>query len=201
MCVLVASVDTTAAVAQGASADDTSFEVGAFPGGGVVFAENTGGGEPDFSNYTFGLWFAWNAHRRIGFESEADFGIGGQKTVIVAGQLLAAQPMPDTAAYSENVIVSPLGNDRDFVPYIAAGIGALRLFQRPGTESLGLVQTRTFFAENGGAGLKWHAVHDWGARADYRLLVIAGEASAPNFFAHVGKRYGHRLYAGVFRNF
>jgi hypothetical protein len=40
--------------------DRSSMELGAFPGGRVLFASSEAGREADFFTYTFGASFRWN---------------------------------------------------------------------------------------------------------------------------------------------
>ena len=176
-------------------------ELNAFPGGGVLFTQSSGGAEPDFTNYTLGVSFTWNANRWVGLETEAGFGIGGQRTVRLAGQTLAAQAMPDTMAFSEDLILNPIGSDRAIVPYAAGGVGLFSLLHRDGTEALGLTDTQTFYAANVGGGLKWYAARGWGLRTDYRVMIVRPNGEAPPFFGGQETRYGHRFYASIFANF
>jgi outer membrane protein with beta-barrel domain len=198
LCVSALGVTTAAAQEPGGHG---RAELGAFPGGGVLFASSASGREPDFTNYTFGASFTWNVNSWAGVETEAGFGLGGRKTVTFDGQTFRAQAMPDTISYSGNLVINPFGGRRAFVPYAVAGVGAFRLVQRDGTEALGIVETRTLLAGSAGGGLKWYAAHAWGLRADYRLMVVRGDHDAPLFFGGHDTRYGHRLYASIFTTF
>jgi hypothetical protein len=198
--VLAMPITATAALAQERPAGGR-VELGAFPGGFVLFTRSSEGAEPDFASYTIGTSVIWNATRRIGCEAEGFFGIGGRKSVTFDRQLLRSQAMPDVIAYSGNVIVSPLGGDRRLVPYGAAGVGGLQLLQREGTETIGITDTRTLLTANLGGGLKWHAGRGLGLRADYRLTAIRASDQAPAFFGRYETRYAHRVYAALFTTF
>jgi hypothetical protein len=176
-------------------------ELGAFPGGGILFRSGASSSEPGFGNYTFGVSCTWNVSSKFGIEAEAGFGFGGQKTVAFAGRTLTSQAMPDTISYSGDLVVSPRGRRRAVVPYALVGLGAFNVMKREGTEALGVTQSQALLAGNIGAGVKWFAVRGWGLRADYRVFLIQRNDAASEFFGGLGTRYGHRLYAAAFATF
>lgn len=197
---ILALLGATTAWAQEGARGAGRFELGTFPGGGMLFTKSSETLAPDFSNYTFGASFTWNATERLGVEAEAGFGLGGRETIVFAGQTLTAQAIPDTITYSGNVVIYPVGTRRAFTPYAAAGLGAFSLVKREGVENLGITSSITLFDGDIGGGLKWYSTHRWGLRGDYRLLMIQGSNAAPPFFGQT-VRYGHRAYAAVFATF
>jgi hypothetical protein len=60
-----------------------------------------------------------------------------------------------------------------------------------------VTNSENYLTGNVGGGLKWFAGNHWGARADYRLMVVNDKTAAPEFFGHNGLRYGHRIYGGL----
>jgi hypothetical protein len=176
-------------------------ELGAFPGGGLLFTQSTHGDAPDFANYTIGASLTWNAHSFLALEGEGYFAVGGHKNVDFAGQMFHAQAMPDAMVYSGNLVVTPAGNMRAFVPYAVTGLGALELLRREGTETIGITSNRTLLTANVGGGLKWYAAHGWGIRGDYRFLTTRGGDDTPMFFGQNETRYAHRVSAGLFATF
>jgi len=175
-------------------------EWGGFPTGVFIFARHTPEDPPDFTNYAFGTSFAWNLNTYVGLEAEAGFGVGWTRAYNVRG-VLVRQPMPDSAAYSGSVVISPIGNHRVIVPYVVGGMGALSLLPRDGTETVGVTSRETMLTGNVGGGLKWYSPHEWGVRLDYRLLLIDHHDEALPLFGESGAQVGHRLYAGLFFGF
>ena len=176
-------------------------EWGGFPGGAVVFTRSTETDVPEFTNYTLGTSFAWNINRWVGLETEAGFGIGGDRTITVDGRRIIGQPMPDTAAYSGNVVLNPIGGARFVVPYVTAGLGAFVILPRDGTAAIGVTERQTLFTTNIGGGVKWYSATAWGVRGDYRLMMLDHHDEAPQLLGGQGLRYAHRVYAGVFATF
>jgi hypothetical protein len=165
------------------------------------FSSAGSAGEPDFKTYAFGVSFTWNAAPRVGLESEAGFGIAGRESMSVAGQVLAAQAVPDTMGCFESVVFYPIARRHAVAPYVNAGIGAFRLLKREGTAPLGISDNRTFLAGAFGGGVRWHVATSWGLRGDYRLIAAAPRRDAAAFFGRHETRYGHRLSAAIFTTF
>jgi hypothetical protein len=186
---------TTASAQEGAGAG--RVEIGMFPGGGVFFSNSSDNAEPNFGNYTVGGGLTFNFNRWIGVEGEIGNAIGVKQEFTFNGETLTHQPSPHFFAYSGNVIVNPLGNERALVPYGAAGLGGLRLIHTDKVAALGVTTGTNYLTANVGGGLKWFAGRHWGARGEYRLLAVNDTAKAPEFFGRREVRYGHRIYGGL----
>ncbi len=91
----------------------------------------------------------------------------------------------------------PFGNTRAWVPYATGGIGGLRMLDTEEAEQLGITSPANYLTGNLGGGLKWFARTRWGARADYRLIVVNDTDNAPAFFGREEARYGHRIYGSL----
>jgi hypothetical protein len=179
--------------AQESPATPGRVEVSVIPGGGFFFTEATDAGEPRFGNYDLGAAVAVNFNRYVGVEGEVSGALGLSQGLQFGGSS-ADRKTPHILNYSGNVVVSaPTGTS--VVPYAAAGIGALSLFER---EALGISDTETFLTGNVGGGVKWYAGR-WGLRGDYRFVGVRSKDDAPAFFGG-DTRYGHRVYGAVFLN-
>ena len=173
------------------------IEVSAFPGGGVFFGSSSTETEPKFGNYTVGAAFTLNFNRWVGVEGEVGNAIGIKQNMTFNGATLASQETPHFFAYNANAVVNPIGNDRALVPYVTGGLGGLRLMQTDEVANLGVTAATNYLTGNVGGGLKWFATRHWGARGDYRLMVVNDNTSAPMFFGREEIRYGHRVYGGL----
>jgi hypothetical protein len=173
------------------------IEVSAFPGGGVFFGTSSNENEPDFGNYTVGAAFTWNVNRWIGIEGEVGNAVGVKQTLDFNGATLASQHSPCFFGYSANAVVHPFGNDHALVPYGTGGLGGLRMLDTEEVANLGVTTPTNYLTGNVGGGLKWFASRHWGARGDYRLMIVNDNADAPAFFGSDGTRYGHRVYGGL----
>jgi opacity protein-like surface antigen len=192
---LVTLIGISGAAAQEVSAGAGRLEVTAFPGGGIFFTEGSST-EPNFGNYALGISFTANANRFVGVEGELGGGLGVRQTLTFNARTLTDQKTPSMLAYNGNLIVSPGGSDRPLVPYVAAGLGGLTMFNASDVEALGVTKDHTFLTMNTGGGVKWFAANGWGIRADYRFFRVQDQDNAPLFFGQ-GPRYGHRVYAGL----
>jgi hypothetical protein len=188
---------TTASAQERGAAGAGRFELGMFPGGGVFFGSSSDKAEPTFGNYALGGGMTFNVNKWVGFECEAGGAVGMKQGFSFNGTDYTKQTSPSMFAYTGNVVVNPIGNDRAFVPYAATGIGGIRLLKTNAVEALGVMKPTDFLTGNVGGGLKWFAGNHWGARADYRLIAVDKNLNAPEFFGHRETRYGHRVYAGI----
>lgn len=173
------------------------IEVSAFPGGGVFFGNSSSETEPGFGNYTVGAAFTYNFNRWIGAEGELGSAIGVNQSLAFNGETLTKQQSPNLFAYNGNVVVNPIGNDRTVVPYAAGGLGGLRMLKTADMAALNIMSPTNFLTGNVGGGVKWFASRHWGARGDYRLMIVNDTREAPEFFGREEIRYGHRVYGGL----
>lgn len=173
------------------------IEISAIPGGAIVFGSSSTGTEPNFGNYTVAGAFGWNFNRWFGVEGEVGGAVGVKQSIDFNGQTLSDQHTPNLFTYNGNAVFNPVGNDRAFVPYVIGGVGGMRMMQTNDTANLGVTAPTNYFTGNVGGGLKWFANRHWGARGDYRLMIVNDNVNAPGFFGREEVRYGHRMYGGL----
>jgi len=163
------------------------------PAGGLFFTSKDAA--PSFGNYALGGAVTYNINRIVGIEGEVTGALGISQDLGFGG-LTSSTKTPNMLNYSGNVVVS-VPTHAALVPYAAAGVGGLTMFDRP---SLGIDSTETFFTGNVGGGLKWYAPNNrWGLRGDYRFTYVVSKDDAPAFFGRED-RYGHRVYGAVMIN-
>jgi opacity protein-like surface antigen len=173
-----------------------AVEISASPGGGTFFMKSTNGAEPKFDNYTLGASFIGNVNRFVGIEGDLNLALGRQQNLDFLASSLDDQKTPTMVGYNGSAIISPWGSDRRVAPYVAAGLGAMTMFNTTDVEAIGIFSRRTFLTTNVGAGLKWFPVAHWGVRGDYRYFLIRNNDDAPRFFGQED-RNAHRVYAGL----
>jgi Outer membrane protein beta-barrel domain len=195
---VVALLTAGSAYSQEAGLGAGRIEIGAFPGGGLVFQESGKGAEPDFANYALGGTFTLNVNRYFGIEGEAGGSLGIKQNLSTVEGVTLEEKTPNTWLYMGNAVLNPLGNDRTLVPYAAGGVGGLTLLDVTGEDApvTGLARNETYLMGNVGGGLKWFASRHVGLRADYRFFMVKGKDAAPAFFG-VEDRFGHRVTAGL----
>jgi hypothetical protein len=178
------------AYAQEASPGPATVEVTVIPGGGTFYTSGDKG--PSFGNYNLGAALVYNINEIFGIEGEVAGTLGVAQNLQFGG-LTSHQKGPNQLNFAGNVVVSA-PTRTSIVPYVAAGIGGLTMFQRA---SLGVNSTETFLTGDVGGGLKWYAPNGrWGLRGDYRFIAVRANDDAPAFFAQE-TRYGHRV-SGAF---
>jgi hypothetical protein len=195
ICVLAAFVAWPVAAQERPGAG--RIEVSAIPAGGIFFGSSSTGTEPNFGNYTVAGAFGWNFNRWIGVEGEAGGALGIKQSVDFNGEALTSQRTPHLFTYNANAVFNPFGNDRPFVPYVTSGVGGMRMLDTESVANLGITAPTNYFTANVGGGLKWFANRHWGARGDYRLMIVNDNVNAPGFFGREEIRYGHRVYGGL----
>jgi hypothetical protein len=173
------------------------FEIGAFPVGGVFFAETAGNTEPAFGNFALGGSVTYNVNRWIGIEGEFGNAVGIRQNLTWNEAALANTRTPSLYTYTGNLVINPLTNTSRVIPYGTIGAGGLTLRNSNDVAALRLGDNTTYFAANAGGGLRWYVNDVWGVRGDYRLLVVNDTADAPRFFGRDRVRFGHRVYGGL----
>jgi len=163
------------------------------PGGATFFTEGADAKGPSFGNYGLGGSVAVNFNRFVGVEGEVAGALGITQDLSLPGGTSNLKT-PNLLNYSGNLVVSA-PNRSSVVPYVTGGVGGLSVFQE---ESLGILDTQTFFTSNVGGGVNWYAGR-WGLRGDYRFIALKSKDDAPAFFGQE-TRYGHRVYGGVLLN-
>jgi hypothetical protein len=182
------------AYAQEVGAGAGRIEIGAFPGGAIVFMQSADGNEPSFGNYALGASLAVNVNRWVGFEGDGGGTIGIRQAFDVGAKAFSDQRTPGMWSYNGNVVVHPRGSNRSVVPYGTAGIGGLTMCPCGGVDDLGITKYETYLTGNVGGGLKWFSTRRFGVRGDYRLFMVKNKDTAPLFFGNQN-RYGHRVQA------
>ncbi len=171
-------------------------EIGAFPGGGMLFMESDNGAEPDFTNFAIGGSLTVNFNRWLGAEGEFGWMPGIRQRVSFNRETLDDQHTPCLLGYSGNLVVSPFGSDRELVPYATGGFGGFTILDTKDVANLGILEKTTYPAGTVGGGLKWFATRHVGLRGDYRFFMVRNNDDAPVFFGKEN-RYGHRVYGGL----
>jgi Outer membrane protein beta-barrel domain len=182
------------AYAQERAAGAGRLEVGAFPGGVILFTDSNNGN--DFGNYALGASLTVNINRWIGIEGEGGGSIGVHQSFNVGSKAFVDRKTPNMWSYSGNIVVNPGGNDRALVPYVTGGLGGLTLCPCGEADILGITSYETYFMGNVGGGVKWFSTRHFGVRGDYRFFMVNGN-DAPRHFFGVDNRYGHRVQAGL----
>jgi len=173
------------------------YEVGVFPGGGIIFTQSTNATEPNFGNYAVGGSLTLNFNEWVGAEAEFGGGVGVHQDLTTNTQTLFNRKTPTMWMYSGNIVVNPLRSDTAWVPYLTAGVGGLTMTLKNSDFANLSTSYDTYFTENLGGGLKWYANHHFGIRADYRFFTVNSNDTAPAFFGQNEMRYGHRFYGGL----
>jgi hypothetical protein len=173
------------------------FEVAGFPVGGTFFTGSSDRQEPEFGTFALGAALTYNLNRFIGVEGEFGNAVGVRQRMAFQNQTLNNQRAPGLYAYMGNVVVHPVGNAREMVPYVTGGVGGMTLFNNKETSTIGVTGKTHYFAGNVGGGVKWFAHRYFGLRGDYRLLTVNDRSTAPEFFGRREVRYGHRIYGGL----
>jgi hypothetical protein len=200
---LFTTVAVVAMIAAGTVADGQErvgpgrIEVAGFPTGGMFFTGLSNAQEPKFENYALGAAFTYNLNTHFGLEGEFGNAVGLHQTITFGENVLTNQRSPSLWAYTGNVIVNPIGNNRIVVPYATGGLGGMTLREKGDIRNLGVIDNTTYFAGNVGGGVTWFAHRYFGLRGDYRLVMVNDRATAPEFFGRHDVRYGHRIYGGL----
>jgi hypothetical protein len=171
-------------------------EVGAFPGGGIFFGKSTDDTVPNFGNYALGASVTLNFNKWIGVEGEIGGGVGIRQDFTFNAAPLTHQKTPNMLAYSGNLVVNPIGNDRLVVPYVVGGLGGLTLLSDSAVRNLGVIANETYLSGNIGGGVKWFATRHIGLSGDARFIAVKNRDEAP-FFGQQNNRYGVRFHGGL----
>ena len=142
--VAVALLSVGQASAQEAWVGSGRMEISAFPGGGMAFMESGNGAEPDFTNFAVGGSLTINLNRWLGGEGELGWAPGIHQRVAFGEQTFDDQHTPGMFGYNGSMVVSPLGNDHRFVPYLSAGLGGLTMLDIKEVANLGITTQTTF---------------------------------------------------------
>jgi hypothetical protein len=182
------------AYAQDVNPGPGTVEVTLIPGGATYFTDHNNG--TPFTNYNVGAALAYNFNRIVGVEGEVGGSLGVSQALTLAGVSTTGRKTPNILSYTGNVVVA-IPSHSSVVPYAAAGIGGLSMYQRP---ELGVLTTDTYLTSNVGGGVKWYGSNGrWGLRGDYRFEATRSNATPSAFFGPTD-RFGHRVYGAVVIN-
>jgi hypothetical protein len=209
LAVLVFLAGCSAVFAQAPAIGAGRVELGGFPGGGTFLVGGNNNTEVGFTVYTAGGGLTYYLAPRVSVEAEMTGSIGMAQNVIYMNAPVNHTQMPNPWTWMGNVQVYPGGTTSKRAPfYVTAGAGLVALQPRVPDAQFGYGSAaqcpcpgwQYFKAEDVGAGIKIFRDKDapnWGFRADYRLLFINENSSAPPFFAQAKSRMGSRVYVGL----
>ncbi|MGH9140092.1 MAG: hypothetical protein ACRD2I_02995, partial [Vicinamibacterales bacterium] len=104
---------------------------------------------------------------------------------------LGSLKTPSMVGYSGNLVAN-LAPHSKLQPYLAVGVGGMRMFAR---ESLGVSHAENIETANAGGGLKV-MFGQWGLRADYRFVGFNTVDDRASSFIGSNVRHAHRISAG-----
>lgn len=162
-------------------------DVTLYPSGHMIATEGKTEGQPGFRNNAPTAGVAVNLSSYIAVEGEftGAFGVTQDLSSLGSGKT------PSMIGYSGNLVAN-LAPHHKLQPYLAVGVGGMRMFAR---ESLGVRHAENIETANAGGGVKL-MFGQWGLRADYRFVgfdTVDGNAS--NFIGS-DVRHAHRISAG-----
>jgi hypothetical protein len=166
-------------------------------GGGTLFIPSAA---PRSIGYVFDAAANVNVSRQIGLEGDFAWAMSRQHTVGLTGVAPATVRTPNMLFYTANVIFSPLGHGRKFIPYAEFGGGALEVLGGSPSDSFGLAPGSTHLIANAGGGARWFPIPHWGVRGDYRYIAVRN-ASPPVGVGVVPVGHVQRLYGALVLTF
>jgi hypothetical protein len=171
---LLAAILVTSGVALAQEAGAGRVELdSALLGGGTLFIPSAA---PRSVGYVFDAAANLNVSRRIGLEGDFAWAMSRQHTVGLTGVAPATVRTPNMLFYTANVVFSPLGHRRKFIPYAEVGGGALGVLGGSASDSFGLTPDSTHLIANAGGGARWFPISHWGVRGDYRYIAVRNPA-------------------------
>jgi hypothetical protein len=166
-------------------------------GGGTLFIPSAA---PRSVGYVFDAALNMNVSRRFGIEGDFAWAMSRQHTVGLAGVAPATVRSPNMLFYTANIIISPLGHSRKFIPYVEFGGGALQVLGGSASDSFGLAPDSAYLIANIGGGARWFPIPHWGVRGDYRYIAIRN-ANPPVGIGVVPVGHVQRLYGALVLTF
>ena len=136
-------------------------DVTLYPSGHLLATEGKTEGQPGFRNNAPTAGVAINLSSYIAVEGEftGAFGVTQDLSTLGNGKT------PSMIGYSGNLVAN-LAPRHMVQPYLAVGVGGMRMFAR---ESLGVRHAENIETANAGGGVKL-MFGQWGLRADYRFV-------------------------------
>ena len=162
-------------------------DVTLYPSGHMIATEGKVEGQPGFRNNapTAGVAVNLSSYFAIEGEFTGAFGVTQDLSALGSGKT------PSMIGYSGNLVAN-LAPHHTLQPYLAVGVGGMRMFAR---ETLGINHAENIETANAGGGVKL-MFGQWGLRADYRFVgfdTVDGNASR---FIGSDVRHAHRISAG-----
>jgi hypothetical protein len=171
---VVAALFVTSGVALAQEGGAGRIEIdSALLGGGTLFIPSAA---PRSIGYVFDAALNLNVSRRVGVEGDFAWAMSRQHTVGLTSVVPATVRSPNMLFYTANVLFSPLGHTRNFIPYVEVGGGALQALGGSPSDSFGLAPDSTHLIANVGGGARWFPIPHWGVRGDYRYIVVRNPA-------------------------
>jgi hypothetical protein len=194
----VAAILVTSGVALGQEAGAGRVEIdSALLGGGTLFIPSAA---PRSIGYVFDAAANLNVSRRLGVEGDFAWAMSRQHTVGLTGVAPATVRSPNMLFDTANVIFSPLGHGRNFIPYAEFGVGALEVLGGSPSDSFGLAPDSTHLIANIGGGARWFPIPHWGVRGDYRYIAVRNPAP-PTGIGVVAVGHLQRVYGALVLTF
>jgi hypothetical protein len=180
--VIAALMGSTTVQAQTPRVDVTLY-----PSGHLLAVEGKTDGQPGFRNNAPTAGIAVNLSSYIAIEGEFTGAFGVTQNLDALGN----GKTPSMIGYSGNLVAN-LAPRHMVQPYLAVGVGGMRMFAR---ESLGVSQAENLETANAGGGIKV-MFGQWGLRADYRFMGIDVMGDHASSFIGTDVRHAHRISAG-----
>ena len=191
-----------AAAQEGRGAE--RIEIGsALFGGGLMIVPPAAAPGSASRSYVISGALTTNVNRWIGLEGDIGVALGRDQAHSLYGVLPADsdRELPNVLIYSGNVVYNPWTSERTFVPYVSAGVGALRTFGLTEGSRFGLAGRTTYPTGSLGGGLRWFPIRHWGVRGDYRFMGLKRDAGDTAPGAGRVVRSAHRIYGALVMTF
>ena len=179
---------TALAGSPAARAQTPTIDVTFFPSGHMVATEGKAAGQPEFRSVAPAMAVAWNVNSRIALEGDVVGAIGVTQDLSGLGRAKT----PSMLGYSGNIVAN-LSPRTTWQPYLAVGVGQMRMFKASG---LGIGQSENIETANAGGGVKV-MFGRWGLRGDYRFIGMSSTAENASGFFGSDVRHAHRISLGV----
>jgi hypothetical protein len=162
-------------------------DVTLYPSGHLLATDGKLDGQPGFRNNAPTAGVAVNLSSYIAIEGEFTGALGVTQDLNALGSFKT----PSMIGYSGNLVAN-LAPHRKVQPYLAVGVGGMRMFAR---ESLGVRTAENLETANAGGGVKV-MFGQWGLRADYRFVGFDAVGDNTSTFIGSDVRHAHRISAG-----
>jgi hypothetical protein len=162
-------------------------DVTLYPSGHLLAVEGKTAGQPGFRSNAPSAGVAVNLTSYIAIEGELNGAFGVTQNLSALGNVKT----PSMIGFSGNLVAN-LAPRHMVQPYLAVGVGGMRMFAR---ESLGVDRSENLETANAGGGVKV-MFGQWGLRADYRFMGFDTVGERSSNFIGTDVRHAHRISAG-----